>query len=44
MSRDPEEERFARGDNQRYSGRSSAITIVVIVIVLCVVFLVYYLK
>ena len=43
MSRDPEEERFARGDSQRYSGWSSAITIAVIVIVL-VVFLVYYIK
>ena len=44
MSRDPEEERFARGDSQRYSGWSSAITIAVIVIVLGIVFLVYYLK
>jgi hypothetical protein len=35
MSRDPEEERFAR---------ASAFTIAVIVIVLCIVFLVYYLK
>ena len=43
MSRDPEEERFARGNSQRYSG-SSAITIAVIVIVLGIVFLVYYLK
>ena len=43
-SRDPEEERFARGDSQRYSGWSSAITIAVIVIVLGIVFLVYYLK
>ena len=38
------EERFARGDSQRYSGWSSAITIAVIVIVLGIVFLVYYLK
>jgi hypothetical protein len=44
MSRDPEEERFARGDSQRYSSWSSAITISVIVIVLGIVFLVYYLK
>ena len=44
MSRDPEEERFARGDSQRYSGWSSAITIAVIVIVLGIVLLVYYPK
>ena len=44
MSRDPEEERFARREDDRYSAWSSAIAIVVIVIVLGVVFLVYYLK
>jgi hypothetical protein len=44
MSRDPEEERFARQNSQRHSGWSSAITIAVIVIVLGIVFLVYYLK
>jgi hypothetical protein len=44
MSRDPEEERFARQDSGRYSGWASAFTIAVIVIVLCIVFLVYYLR
>jgi hypothetical protein len=44
MSRDPEEERFARQNSRRYSGWASALTIAVIVIVLCIVFLVYYLK
>jgi hypothetical protein len=44
MSRDPEEERFARQNSRRYSGWASAFTIAVIVIVLCIVFLVYYLK
>jgi hypothetical protein len=55
MSRDPEEERFARQNSRRYSGalmlrvstntlRASAFAIAVIVIVLCIVFLVYYLK
>jgi hypothetical protein len=44
MSRDPEEERFARPNSRRYSGWASAFTIAVIVIVLCIVFLVYYLK
>ena len=43
MSRDPPEERFAREDSRRHSGRSSAFVIVVIVIVLGI-FLVYYLK
>jgi hypothetical protein len=44
MSRDPEEERFARQNSRRYSGWASAFAIAVIVIVLCIVFLVYYLK
>jgi len=44
MSRDPEEERFARADSQRYSGWSSAITIAAFVIVLGIVFLVYHLR
>jgi hypothetical protein len=44
MSRDPEEERFARQDSHRYSGWSSVFAIAVIVIVLMIVFLVYYLK
>jgi hypothetical protein len=44
MSRDPEEERFARQNSGRYSGWASAFTIAVIVIVLRIVFLVYYLK
>jgi hypothetical protein len=34
MSREPEEERFARQDSRRYSGWSSAVVIAVIVIVL----------
>ncbi len=42
MSRDPEEERFARQDSRRYSGY--AFTIAVIVIVLVFPFLVYYLR
>jgi hypothetical protein len=44
MSRDPEEERFARQNSSGYSGWAFAFTIAVIVIVLCIVFLVYYLK
>jgi hypothetical protein len=44
MSRDPEEERFAREDSRKYSGWSSAITIVAILVVLAIVFLVYQLK
>jgi hypothetical protein len=44
MSRDPEEERFAREDSRRYSGWFSAITIVAILVVLAIVFLVYQLK
>jgi hypothetical protein len=44
MSRDPEEERFAREDNRQYSGWSSAFVIVVIVVVLAIVFLVYQLE
>jgi hypothetical protein len=42
MSRDPEEERFARQDSGRYSGWAFAFTIAVIV--LCIAFLVYYLR
>jgi hypothetical protein len=44
MSRDPKEERFARGDNRRYSGWSSAFVIVAILVVLAIVILVYQLK
>jgi hypothetical protein len=44
MSRDPEEERFARGDSRRYSGWSSAFVIVAILVVLAIVILVYQLK
>jgi hypothetical protein len=44
MSRDPEEERFARGDRERYSGWSSAFVIIAILVVLAIVFLVYQLK
>jgi hypothetical protein len=43
MSRDPEEERFARGDSQRYSGWSSAFVIVAILVVLAIVILLYQL-
>jgi hypothetical protein len=43
MSRDPEEEWFARQENRQYSGWSSAFTIAVIVIVLFIV-IVYSLK
>lgn len=38
------EDRFARQDQQAYSGWTSAFTIAAIVIVLCIVVLVYYLK
>jgi hypothetical protein len=44
MSRDPEEERFGRQNNERYSGWSSAFTIAAIVIVVGILLLVYYLK
>jgi hypothetical protein len=44
MSRDPEEERFARQDRERYSGWSSAFTILAILAVLAIAFLVYQLK
>jgi hypothetical protein len=44
MSRDPEEGRFARQDRERYSGWSSAFTIIAILGVLAIVFLVYQLK
>jgi len=44
MSRDPEEERFAREDNRPYSGWSSAFVIVAILVVLAIVILVYQLK
>jgi hypothetical protein len=44
MSRDPEEERFARGNSRRYSGWSSAFVIVAILVVLAIVFLAYELK
>jgi hypothetical protein len=43
MSRDPEE-RFARQDRERYSGWSSAFTIIAIVVILAIVFVVYHLK
>jgi hypothetical protein len=38
------EDRFGRQDQRGYSGWSSAFTIAAIVIVLCMVVLVYYLK
>jgi len=44
MSRDPEEERFARQDRERYSGWSSAFTIIAILAILAIAFLVYQLK
>jgi len=44
MSRDPEEDRFARQDRERYSGWSSAFNIIAILGVLAIVFLVYQLK
>jgi hypothetical protein len=44
MSRDPEEERFAREDSRGYSGWSSAFAILAILVVLAIVFLVYELK
>jgi hypothetical protein len=44
MSRDPEEERFARGDSERYSGWTSAFVIVAILVVLAIVILFYQLK
>jgi hypothetical protein len=40
----PNEARFARQDQGRYSGWSSAIAIISILIVLAIVFLVYQLK
>jgi hypothetical protein len=39
-----DEDRFAQQDQRPYSGWSSAFTIATIVIVLCIVVLVYYLK
>jgi hypothetical protein len=44
MSRDPDEERFARQDRERYSGWSSAFTIIVILAILAIVFVIYLLK
>ncbi len=44
MSRDPEEERFARQDRERYSGWSSVFTIITIVAILALVFVIYQLK
>jgi hypothetical protein len=44
MSRVREEERFARQDRERYSGWSSAFTIIAILAILAIVFLVYQLK
>jgi hypothetical protein len=44
MGRDPEEERFARGDSERYSGWTSAFAIVAILVVLAIVILFYQLK
>jgi len=44
MGRDPDEERFARQDRERYSGWSSAFTIIAILAVLAVAFLFYQLK
>jgi CHASE3 domain sensor protein len=42
-SKSTNEDRFARQDQQSYGGWSSAFTIAVIVVVLCIVVLVYYL-
>ncbi len=39
-----EEDRFGRQDQQRYSGWSNAITIIIILIVLAIAILVYQLK
>jgi len=44
MSRDPEEERFARQDRERYSGWTSAFTIIAILAILAIAFVVYKLK
>jgi hypothetical protein len=44
MSRDPEEEQFARQDPDRYSGWSSAFAIIAILAVLAIAFLFYQLK
>jgi hypothetical protein len=44
MSRDPEEERFARQDRERYSGWTSIFTIITILVVLAIVFVIYELK
>jgi hypothetical protein len=38
------EDRFARQDQREYSGWSSAFTVAVIVIVLCIVFFVYHVR
>jgi len=44
MSRDPEEERFARQDRERYSGWTSAFTIVAILAILAIALVIYQLK
>jgi hypothetical protein len=44
MGRDPEEERFARQDRERYSGWSAVFTIIAILAILATLFLVYQLK
>jgi hypothetical protein len=37
-----DEDRFARGDTRRYSGRSSVVAIVTVIVVLAVVYLYYH--
>jgi hypothetical protein len=44
MSRDREEERFARQDRERYSGWTSAFTIIAILAILAIAFVIYELK
>jgi hypothetical protein len=44
MSRDPEEERFARQDRERYSGWTSAFTIIAILAIVAIAFVIYELK
>ena len=44
MSRDPEEERFARQDRERYSGWTSAFTIIAILAILAIAIVIYKLK
>jgi hypothetical protein len=44
MSRDPEEERFARQDRERYSGWTSAFTIIATLAIPAIAFVIYKLK